>query len=329
MSQPEQFGTDTIADLYEARVVRHDVRDMYTKREVPQTALEADTWTPDASSPYPPVALLSLAALSAAGDAAGVGLYGAVALLAIAFLALSLAYFWRTRWYLFPLLYLNFSYLAERFFHVQDGSYLLMLTVVAAALLLARRAGPLADALMALAITIKLSPLFYVQRVRRMRPIAAAVFATVLVAGLVVPWFVLENYLYIYRFQQGLKGGDVFAQAGGLAIGALFAWLLVRIDRLDRFDREDWIGWSLVPAAVFFAFKMNVARHLLLVLLVPDKRGVRNLAAAGGLAAATLASPFAPLNSVLPMVTLALLGGLLWMQRTHRPPPGSSRQVPS
>ena len=62
-----------------------------------------------------------------------------------------------------------------------------------------------------------------------------------------------------------------------------------------------------MPVAVFFAFKMNVARHLLLVLLVPDKRGLRNVAAAGGLAAATLASPFASLNSVLPIVTVALI----------------------
>jgi hypothetical protein len=30
VQQPETYGTDTIADMYEARVVLHDWRDMYT-----------------------------------------------------------------------------------------------------------------------------------------------------------------------------------------------------------------------------------------------------------------------------------------------------------
>ncbi len=61
MAQPDSYGTDTIADAYEARVVRHDVADMYTKRLVEQTPLEAATWSQEASSPYPPATLLALA----------------------------------------------------------------------------------------------------------------------------------------------------------------------------------------------------------------------------------------------------------------------------
>jgi hypothetical protein len=81
-----------------------------------------------------------------------------------------------------------------------------------------------------------------------------------------------------------------------------------------------------VPAAgVFFAFKMNVAHHLLLVLLVPDKRGLQSGGGGRGLAAASLASPFAPLNSVLPMVTLTLLTGLFWMRRAPRQHPAPKR----
>ena len=147
-------GTDTIADNYEARVVRNDVRDMYTKRLVEQTPLEAATWSKEAASPYPPVTLLVLAGLAAVGDAAGIGLAGAVAALALVFLALSLVYFLRTRWYLFPLLYLNFGYLAERFFFVQDGSYLVMLVVVMAALLLVARRPGAGALLMAVAATM-------------------------------------------------------------------------------------------------------------------------------------------------------------------------------
>jgi hypothetical protein len=99
VSQPETFGTDTIADAYEARVIRHDIRDMYTKAHTDQTPLEAATWSKSASSPYPPLTLLALAALAAGGDVAGIGLYGAVSGLAVVFLGLSLVYFLRTRWY--------------------------------------------------------------------------------------------------------------------------------------------------------------------------------------------------------------------------------------
>jgi len=318
ITQPDEFGTDTIADMYETRVVRHDLRDMYTKRGVEQTPLEAATWSREASSPYPPVALLGLAALAAMGDAAGVGLYGAVSALALVFLAGSLAYFLRTRWYLFPLLYLNFSYVADRFFHVQDGSYLLMLVVVLAALALARRRSTAAHLLMALAITIKLSPLFYLARLRSLRsirPAVAAAVAGLVLAGLLLPWLIWDQYLDIYRYQQAVKGGDVWATAGGLAAAALSAWLLVRADRRSRFDLEDWIGWSLVPVALFFAFKLNAARHLLLVLLVPDRRAMRNVAAALGLGIAAVAAPVVPLNAVLPVVTAVLLATLFWHGR--------------
>lgn len=315
ITQPDEFGTDTIADMYEARVVRHDVRDMYTKRGVEQTPLEAATWSREASSPYPPVALLGLAALAAMGDAAGIGLYGAVAVLAIVFLAGSLAYFLRTRWYLFPLLYLNFSYVADRFFHVQDGSYLLMLVVVLAALALARRHATAAHVLMAVAITIKLSPLFHLARLRAMRPAFAAAVAGLVLAGLVLPWLIWQNYLDIYRYQQALKGGDVWATIGGLAAAAVSAWLLLRADRRRHFELEDWIGWSLVPVALFFAFKLNAVRHLLLVLLVPDRRVIRNLAAAVGFGIVAAGSPSVPLNAVLPLVAAILLTTLYWYGR--------------
>ena len=316
LTQPDEFGTDTIADMYETRVVRHDVRDMYTKRGVEQTPLEAATWSREASSPYPPVALLGLAALAAAGDATGIGLYGAVSILAIVFLAGSLAYFLRTRWYLFPLLYLNFSYVAERFFHVQDSSYLLMLVVVLAALAFARaRRSTAAHMLMAAAITIKLSPLFYLARFRSMRPHVAVATVGFVLAGLLLPLLIWENYLDIYRYQQALKGGDVWATLGGLAAAAVSAGLLLRADRRGRFDLEDWIGWSLVPVALFFAFKLNAARHLLVVLLVPDRRAMRNVAAAVGLGIATLAGPGVPMNAVLPLVTAMLLATLYWHGR--------------
>ena len=311
-------GTDTIADNYEARVVRNDVRDMYTKRLVEQTPLEAATWTKEASSPYPPATLLVLAALAATGDAIGIGLAGMIAALAVAFLTLSLIYFLRTRWYLFPLLYLNFGYLAERFFFVQDGSYLVMLCVVMAALFLAARRPAVSATLMAVATTMKLSPLYYARHLgaswlpKWMWPVWLAIVA----AGLVLPYFIWENYLYIYRYNNELKG-DLASSAGGAAIALVFAGLLWMADRRGLFDREQQIGWALVPVGLFLAFKMNAARHLLLPLLIPDKRGTRNAAAALGLTLDTLGGAAISLNDTLAVMTVGLFVGLLAQLRTQ------------
>ena len=97
----------------------------------------------------------------AVGDWTGVGFYGLTLALAAFFSAASAWYFLQTRWYLFPLLYLNSGFFADRFVYVQDGSYLVMLACVMAALLLARRGHRGAPLLMALATTMKLLPLAY------------------------------------------------------------------------------------------------------------------------------------------------------------------------
>jgi hypothetical protein len=313
IDQPEGFGPDTIADGYEARVVLHDVRDMYTKRGVDQTALEASTWSKEASSPYPPVTLLALAGLAFSGQALGVGLYGMVALLAVLFLGLSLAYCLRTRWYLFPLLYLNFSFLAWHFFYMQQGSYLVMLTVIMVALHSARRFPSVAHALMAVATTIKLSPLYYARHVQSMPRRVALAFVAILVFGLVAPYFIWEDYLSIFRYHSEFKG-DALSAAGAFALAAPFAAVLWYVEDRRAFDLEDLIGWGLVPVALFLAFQMNSARHLVMVLLIPDKRGVRNAAAALGLGLHALV-PGLPLNSTLPLMTLVLAASLYWHLR--------------
>ena len=92
-----------------------------------------------------------------------------VLLLAALFVALSLWYFLNTRWYLFPLLYLNFAYFGHRFVYVQDDSYLAMLVVVMIALVLARSRREASHLLMALAITMKLSPAAYAREILTMR----------------------------------------------------------------------------------------------------------------------------------------------------------------
>jgi hypothetical protein len=308
--QPDTFGTDTIADMYEARVVLNDVRDMYTKVKVDQTPIEVRTWSKEASAPYPPVSLLLEAGLYAAGEWTGAGFYGMILGLAGVFIGMSLRMFWTTRWYLFPILYLNFSYFSERFVHVQDSSYLIMLLVVIAALGLARRGSTGCHALMALAITIKLSPLYYAKNLVRMCRRDAAVFVAIVAAGLVLPIVIWENYLYIYRYGSELKGNwQTLAGAATFAIPfAVAAWY---VETRGGFDLEDRVGWGLVPVAMFLGFKMNVARHLLVVLLVPDKRGVRNVAAAVGLAVPALLPGFVRFNSALPIAAGVLCLGLV------------------
>src|SRR5262245_37805320 len=132
LQRHDTYGNDTIGDGYEARVVLNDWRDMYTKSRLEMTPLEAATWPKEAAAPYPPAVLLAEAGLYGIGNRLGIGFYGAILTLAVVFVVASARYFLKTRWYLFPALYLNFVYFGERFVHVQDCSYLVMLTVLIA-----------------------------------------------------------------------------------------------------------------------------------------------------------------------------------------------------
>ena len=94
-----------------------------------------------------------------------------------------------------------------------------------------------------------------------------------------------------------------------------FTIVLWYVETRLGFDMEDRIGWSLVPFAMFVGIKMRVARHLLIVLLVPDKRGPRNIAAAIGLALYAAAPDVFRLGSVLYITTVllfAVLAHYLW-----------------
>ena len=306
----DTYGPDSLSDRYGARVILNDPRDMYTRARTPQTPLEAATWSKEASAPYPPVVLLVEAGLYAVGDWSGIGFYGMILGCACLFLTLSAVYFFKTRWYLFPLLYLNFDYFSERFVYVQDNTYLVMLVVLIGALFLARAGHPACHAAMAVATTMKLSPLYYAKNVGRMSRPQAAIFLAILVVGLVLPYFIWENYLYIYRYGSELKG-DWQSAAGALFLAVPFGLVVWYVDVRRGFDLEDRVGWGVVPFALLLGFKMNVARHLLIVLLLPDKRGVRNVAAAVGLAVPALLPGVVAFNSALAIATVILVLGLV------------------
>ena len=301
ISQPATYGPDTVADVYGARVVLNDVGDMYTKAGLDQTPLEASLWTKEESAPYPPAVRLVHAGMLALGERTGLGFYGLTLLLAVFFLVSSAWYFLQTRWYLFPALYLNFHYFADRFVYVQDGSYLVMLTCVMAALLVATRRRGAAALLMAAATTMKLLPLAYARYLPRMPRGTAWSYAAILAIGLVVPWFVWDNYLYIYQFAGDRKGNDWLDIAGALVLVAPFTLTLWYVEDRLAFAEDERIGWSLVPFALLVGLLTNSGRHLLIALIVPDRRAGRNVAAVVGLT----------LYSLLPGVVL--LGSLVYV----------------
>jgi hypothetical protein len=312
LHQNETYGTDTISDVYGSKVILNDIWDMYTKKKLDQTPLEAATWSKEASAPYPPVVRLCEAALYVLGAWTGIGLYGMILILACVFLGLSLLYFLNTRWYLFPVLYLNFFYFGYRFVYVQDGTYLVMLVVIMTALFLARARLAASHALMAVATTMKLTPLFYAKNILRMNRWIAVLFIAILLAGLVLPYFIWDNYAYIYRFGAETRRVRWYDTAGAMMLVLPFASVIWYVEMRLGMDVEERIGWDLVPVAMFFAISLNSARHLLIVLLVPDKRGARNIAAAIGLALHSLFPQVILLGSVVYISTALLAVSLVY-----------------
>lgn len=309
IDQREQVGPDTVALMYASKVILNDPADMYARAKLDQTPREAATWSKEESGPYPPALLLSAAALFAAGEATGIGYYGAVLVLFAVFVGLVLAYCLRTRWYVFPLLFGNFSYFGHRFVAVQDGTYLIMLTVVMIALHLARRHPSWAHPLVALAITMKLSPAYYLKHLLSWPRRTVLVVLAILLIGFVLPIAIWDDYLSIYSFHDEFKGSPAETM-GAVAIVVPFALCLWYVETRLGFDWEDRIGWGLVPFALFLGFKMNTARHLLIVLLIPDKRGLRSAALSLGLLAPVVLPGVVRFNSTLAITAVLLVAVL-------------------
>ena len=292
--------------MYGARDVLNDFRDMYTKARLEQTPLEARMWTKEESAPYPPLLRLTHAAMFAAGDWTGIGFYGLTLALAAFFVGVSAWYFLQTRWYLFPLLYLNFSYLADRFVYVQDGSYLVMLTCVLAALVLARSRRRAAPLLMGVATAMKLLPLSYARYIPRMPRRVAWAYVAIVTAGLILPFFIWANYGYIYEFANERKGNDWLDIAGALLLVAPVTLVLWYVEERRGYSTEERIGSSLLPFALLASLLANSGRHLLIALIVPDRRAGRNIAAAAGLALHALLPGVVRLGAMTYVMTAVL-----------------------
>jgi hypothetical protein len=139
----------------------------------------------------------------------------------------------------------------------------------------------------------------------------AGLFIAILFAGLILPIAIWDNYLYIFQFHGGVKGGTSETIAAVL-ISIPFALTLWYVETRLGFDMEDRIGWGMVPFALFLGLQMNTARHLLMVLLIPDKRGIRNVSAGIALALPALFPSLIAVNSALLIATGLLILGLTY-----------------
>jgi hypothetical protein len=145
-----------------------------------------------------------------------------------------------------------------------------------------------------------------------MRRAIAWSYVGILIAGLILPYFAWDGYLGIYTFANERKGNDWLDVAGALLLAGSFTVLLWHVEARCQFNEEDRIGWSLVPFALFAGLLANSGRHLLMALIVPDRRAGRNVAAA---AAVTLHSVFPDvvrLGSTVYVATAVLVGVLVY-----------------
>ena len=199
-----------------------------------------------------------------------------------------------------------------------------MLACVMAALLLARGGRRrIATLLIAVATAMKLLPC--------LRAVCAADAAFhrvdlcgMVIAGLVLPYFVWSDYLGIYTFASERKGNDWLDIAGALLLAGPFTALLWYVEKRSSFNDEDRIGWSLVPFALFAGLLANSGRHLLIALIVPDRRAGRNLAAAVTLALHSLFPDVVRLGATVYIAAAALVAVLSY-QALRAAPQQSSR----
>ena len=295
LNRGSDYGCDYYSDEYGARTVYNHPLDMYTRRLTEQTPAEM-YWPRRSVAPYPPAELFLLAGAHALGELTGIGLYGVLMGLDFLLLALMLGYSLKTRWYLFPMVQLN-VFLAYRFWGIGSCNGLLVVLFLMLGVLAARARPALAALLGVFAVCLKLTPVFFLTNFLRFRRGAALAAAGILLAGFVLPLFVLENYRYIYGFHAmrdigpivkalgsvGVSGGHartLAAIAGWvlpLAGGGAFSLVLLYAQHKLDFTWEDRIGWAAVPFSLLFSLRMLSMRTLFESMVIPDRRRTRSL----------------------------------------------------
>jgi len=295
LNRGSDYGCDYYSDAYGARTVYNHPLDMYTRRLTDQTRGEM-YWPRRSVAPYPPAELFLLAGAHAVGEATGVGLYGVLMGTDFLLLALMLGYSLKTRWYLFPMVQLN-VFLAYRFWGIGSLNGLLVVLFLMLGVLAARKRPALASLLGVFAVCLKLTPVFFLTNFLRFRRGTALAAAGLLLAGFVLPLFVLENYRYIYGFHAtrdigpivralatvGVSGphAKTLAAVAGWVLplvgGGAFSLVLLYAQHKLAFTWEDRIGWAAVPFSLLFSLRMLSMRTLFEAMVIPDRRRTRSL----------------------------------------------------
>ncbi len=89
--------------------------------------------------------------------------------------------------------------------------------------------------LIALAITIKLSPAYYLKNLFLLPRRTALVVTAILLAGFILPIAIWDDYLSIYSFHEEFKGSTA-QTVGAVALAVLFALCLWYVETRLEFD---------------------------------------------------------------------------------------------
>ncbi|MEM3342578.1 MAG: hypothetical protein QW728_07785 [Thermoplasmata archaeon] len=280
---------DFAADTYESRVFLNDYRDAYTKTQIEPRWPENSYFAKPECAPYPPVLLVVLSAIyyGMGGDAVDF-YYFSIAFEFITALVLLLYCLMEDRIVPFICYYLNpvsiwfFGY----FWHFTMTIFLFFIfsgmTLYRAGF---KRAGMF---FAGTAIAAKLFNIFLLAQ-HRVKWIWLTWSAVIL--GLVVPYFIFDNYLSIFTFhsQRGLRFlMDSFTFTGGkylaiglialLYIGTIGVCLMIkRLEILRNYNTLEIMAGSMLPFAFLMGIQVASNYYILMAMMLPTREVRRNI----------------------------------------------------
>ena len=276
---PQDDPPDFYADTYVAKVILNDPFDMYTKEKLNQTSQEQNKWTKEKSSPYPPLALFLLTGLYIIGEVTGAGFW--ITAISIEFLLVILIGIlcYKSKYdKMYPFLVLN-PFIVWRVWHMADTTYLLMVSLVTIAFFTClKNKNSITAFLMACAVSIKFVPVYIYRAIFKLHPKSRWLLVVIPAVFLILPYFIFDNYLYIYTFHSGRNILPFFLQ---VVVMGIFFLELIYMERKLEFELIDILGYSLLPLSLFTTMKIGYWKYIIWALIIPDRRYYRILFGAG------------------------------------------------
>ncbi|MEM3341978.1 MAG: hypothetical protein QW728_04730 [Thermoplasmata archaeon] len=280
------YFVDLYADAYAARVILNDPMDMYT-RNLPITWAESTCdgeqnynpqppWSNYDCAPYPPVALIPTAFAFWLGEETFDGFYNISVLLELIIAGMVIIYSLLTRRpFLFPLYFLStFTY---AFFWKQTHFSFTLTTafIVLALILFELKKEGSALFFLGLASAAKIFTLPVLAMTSRFGSRKRWIwffFVVTVFVGLVVPFFIFDNYSYIFRRE---NHRPVMSYLVGGIIGIEFLFL----EFFTRGKDREVAMLSMVPMASYITLTgiLIVPPYFQLALLIPDRTYFRNV----------------------------------------------------